>query len=65
MCALPSLQRQASTPPAQNSTIILQLEGLRDAAGRMARALLLMYLLGVLPLSILLTGYLQILGLAG
>jgi hypothetical protein len=51
-------------PPAQNSVIILQVAGMRDAAGRMARSLCLFYLVGVLPVSALLTLFLQSCGLS-
>ena len=57
------LMLQASMPSAQNSVIILQVAGLRDAAGRIARSLLYIYLLAVFPVSILLTSYLGALGL--
>ena len=51
---------QASMPPAQNSTIILQVAGLQEAAGRIARMLCILYLIGILPMSILVTTYLQV-----
>lgn len=49
-------------PPAQNSTLILNLEKKPDAAASMARILLTVYLIGVLPVSLGLTYFL---GLAG
>ncbi|CAM9928705.1 unnamed protein product [Phaeothamnion confervicola] len=54
---------QSCMPSAQNSVIILQVAGLRDAAGRMARTLFFVYILGILPVSMLLTAFLQVLSL--
>jgi predicted permease len=42
-------------PSAQNLTVILQLQGDRFAAGRMARLLLLVYVMGVPAMSFWLT----------
>lgn len=53
---------EAIMPPAQNSTLILNLEKKPDAAASMARILLAVYLIGVLPVSVGLTYFL---GLAG
>lgn len=49
-------------PPAQNSTLILNLEKKPNAAASMARILLAVYLVGVVPISIGLTYFL---GFAG
>lgn len=49
-------------PPAQNSTLILNLEKKPDAAANMARILLAVYLVGVVPISVGLTYFL---GFAG
>ncbi|KAG5189998.1 auxin efflux carrier [Tribonema minus] len=58
------LMMEAAMPPAQNSVIILQVSGLRNAAGRIARSLCIFYLVGVLPISALLTVFLQACGLS-
>lgn len=42
-------------PPAQNSVIMLQLEGLKERASVMAKLLTLMYSLAVIPVTILLS----------
>lgn len=49
-------------PPAQNSTLILTLEGKPEAASGVAKILLVVYLAGVLPISAILTAFL---GMAG
>ena len=53
---------EAIMPPAQNSTLILNLEKKPDAAASMARILLVVYLVGAIPMSIGLTYFL---GFAG
>lgn len=53
---------EAIMPPAQNSTLILNLEKKPDAAANMARILLAVYVIGVFPVSIGLTYFL---GFAG
>ncbi|CAN0264660.1 unnamed protein product [Ascophyllum nodosum] len=55
---------QSAMPSAQNSVIILQVAGLQDAAGRCARTLCTIYLLSIIPLSILLTAFISALSLA-
>lgn len=57
-----TLLMEAMMPPAQNSTLILNLEGRADAAASMARILLVVYLIGVVPVSVGLTLFL---GMAG
>lgn len=42
---------EACMPSAQNSTVILQLQQKKDAAGRVARVLLAMYVLGIPAMS--------------
>ncbi|CAM9529384.1 unnamed protein product [Chrysoparadoxa australica] len=39
-------------PPAQNSVIILQVAGMREAAGRMAQTLCLAYSIGIIPVVV-------------
>lgn len=56
------LMLQCLMPPAQNQTLILNLEGKADAATAVARILMVVYSLGVVPLSVGLT---IILGLSG
>lgn len=46
-------------PPAQNSVIMLQLEGLKDRASTMAKLLTIMYAVGVIPVTLLLTACLS------
>lgn len=53
---------EAIMPPAQNSTLILNLENRPDAASAVAKILLAVYLLGVIPISVGLTYFL---GMAG
>lgn len=58
-----SLLVQASMPPAQNSVIMLQVVGKQEAAGRLARLLFMAYALGIVPIGLLISVYLQRLGL--
>ncbi|CAN0264600.1 unnamed protein product [Ascophyllum nodosum] len=55
---------ESAMPSAQNSVIMLQVAGLQDAAGRCARTLCTIYLLSIIPLSILLTAFISALSLA-
>lgn len=57
-----ALLLEAVMPPAQNSTLILNLQGKPDAAASMARILLAVYLIGVFPVSLGLTYFLGITG---
>lgn len=57
-----ALLLEAVMPPAQNSTLILNLQGKPDAAASMARILLAVYLIGVLPVSLGLTYFVGITG---
>jgi len=50
---------QSFMPSAQNSVLALQVRGNPSRATRMARSLLVVYLLGMLPVSLLLTVLLQ------
>lgn len=54
---------EAIMPPAQNSTLILNLEKKPDAAASMARILLLIYVIGVIPISVGLTYFLGFVGI--
>jgi len=49
------LLMEGCMPPAQNSVIMLQLEGLKERASVMAKLLTLMYSLAVIPVTILLS----------
>ena len=42
-------------PPAQNSVIMLQLEGLKERASSMAKLLTILYAMAVVPVTILLS----------
>ena len=42
---------QTCMPSAQNSTVILQLQGNRGAAARMAKALMAIYIMGIPAIS--------------
>lgn len=57
------LLMEGCMPPAQNSVIMLQLEGLKDRASSMAKLLTLMYSLAVIPVTILLSSCLAISGI--
>mmetsp|Transcript_30106 Transcript_30106/g.38849 ORF Transcript_30106/g.38849 Transcript_30106/m.38849 type:complete len:444 (-) Transcript_30106:166-1497(-) len=57
------LLMQSCMPSAQNSVLILQVEGLKESAGRMAQMLLILYLISIFPASILLSIFLQKLNL--
>jgi predicted permease len=50
------LLMEGCMPPAQNSVIMLQLEGLTERAGRMAKMLALLYSVAVVPVTILMSG---------
>jgi predicted permease len=50
-------------PPAQNSVIMLQLEGLKDRASSMAKLLTLMYSMAVVPVTILMSACLATSGI--
>jgi hypothetical protein len=56
------LMLQTSMPSAQNSVIQLQIANEPEAAGRLARTLFLVYTIGIIPVSALLTIYMQVLG---
>lgn len=47
-------------PPAQNSVIMLQLQGRRGRAKKLAKALTIIYSLAILPVTLLLSGCLQL-----
>lgn len=53
---------EAVMPPAQNSTVILNLQGKPNAAASLARILLVVYLIGVFPVSVGLTYFLGLTG---
>ena len=55
---------QTCMPSAQNSTVILQLQGNRGAAARMAKALMVIYIMGIPAISYWLVRVLRITGLA-
>ena len=55
---------QTCMPSAQNSTVILQLQGNRGAAARMAKALMAIYIMGIPAISYWLVKILQITNLA-
>jgi predicted permease len=50
---------QSAMPSAQNSVIALQVRGESARASRMARVLLLVYLMAILPVAVILTAALQ------
>lgn len=58
-----TLLMEGCMPPAQNSVILLQLEGLRDRATRMAKILTIIYSVAVLPVTILLSACLGLSGI--
>uniref|UniRef100_A0A7S2URC9 Uncharacterized protein n=1 Tax=Attheya septentrionalis TaxID=420275 RepID=A0A7S2URC9_9STRA len=49
------LLMEGCMPPAQNTVIILQLDGLKDRAASMAKTLALIYSISVIPVTILLS----------
>mmetsp|Transcript_12232 Transcript_12232/g.13168 ORF Transcript_12232/g.13168 Transcript_12232/m.13168 type:complete len:289 (-) Transcript_12232:23-889(-) len=51
-------------PSAQNTTVILQLQGAKSAAARLARTLMIIYVLGIPAISFWLVKILQLTGLA-
>lgn len=53
---------QCVMPPAQNSTLILNMEGKQDAATSVARLLLSIYTFGIIPISIGLSIFLSVAG---
>jgi predicted permease len=55
---------EACMPSAQNTTVILQLQGAKSAAARLARTLMIIYVLGVPAISFWLVKILQLTGLA-
>jgi predicted permease len=55
---------EACMPSAQNTTVILQLQQKKDAAGRLARVLMVLYVLGIPAMSYWLIRILQLTGLA-
>jgi predicted permease len=57
------LLMEGCMPPAQNSVIMLQLEGLKERASTMAKLLTLMYSLAVIPVTILLSACLATSGI--
>ncbi|CAM9338553.1 unnamed protein product [Scytosiphon promiscuus] len=57
------LLMESCMPSAQNSVIMLQVAGLQDAAGRCARTLCTIYLISIVPVSILLTLFISALKL--
>eukprot|EP00752_Nemacystus_decipiens_P012493 g11065.t1 len=54
---------ESCMPSAQNAVIMLQVVGLQDAAGRCARMLCTIYLISIVPVSILLTIFISALKL--
>ena len=58
-----ALLLESIMPPAQNSTLILNMEGKQDAASAVARVLMVTYLIGILPISIGLSLFLGVAGL--
>ncbi|CAM9839174.1 unnamed protein product [Ectocarpus fasciculatus] len=54
---------ESCMPSAQNSVIMLQVAGLQDEAGRNARTLCTLYLISIVPVSILLTVFISALKL--
>ena len=54
---------EASMPPAQNSTVILAMEGRSDLAAALARVLLIMYVVGTVPMCLLLSVFLGVAGI--
>ena len=50
-------------PPAQNSVVMLQLDGKRDRAAKMAKLLTVMYTLATIPITLLLSACLGISGI--
>jgi predicted permease len=57
------LLMEGCMPPAQNSVIMLQLEGLKERASTMAKLLTLMYSLAVIPVTFLLSACLATSGI--
>jgi predicted permease len=57
------LLMEGCMPPAQNSVIMLQLEGLKERASTMAKLLTLMYSLAVVPVTFLLSACLATSGI--
>jgi len=57
------LLTQFSMPPAQNSVIMLQVLGKKDAAARMAKNLLLSYAIATVPLTFLFSIFMAVTGL--
>jgi predicted permease len=55
---------EACMPSAQNTTVILQLQQKKDAAGRLARVLMVLYVAGIPAMSYWLIRILQVTGLA-
>lgn len=56
---------ESCMPSAQNTTVIYQLQGKKDAAGRLARVLMVLYVLGIPAMSYWLIKILNLTGLAG
>ncbi|CAM9240918.1 unnamed protein product [Ectocarpus sp. 12 AP-2014] len=54
---------ESCMPSAQNTVIMLQVAGLQEAAGRKARTLCTLYLISIVPVSILLTVFIAALKL--
>ena len=50
-------------PPAQNSVIMYQLDGLPERAGKMAKTLALIYSMAVVPVTLLLSACLALSGI--
>lgn len=57
-----ALLLESIMPPAQNSTLILNMEGKQDAATAIARVLLVIYTFGIVPISIGLSIFLSVTG---
>ena len=53
---------EASMPPAQNSTVILAMEGKPELAAALARVLLILYVIGTIPMCLLLSIFLGVAG---
>lgn len=58
-----TLLLMSAQPPAQNSVLMLQVAGDREGATQLSRVLLLLYVLASVPLALLLSAFLQHVGL--
>jgi predicted permease len=57
------LLMEGAMPPAQNSVIMYQLDGLPERAGKMAKVLALIYSMAVVPVTLLLSASLAVSGI--